>query len=406
MTRKGKSRVPKNVWAICTALVISLVIGTTESEAVAKKPTHYIGLHDRLLDIKDVQVIDNDLKIPLSEITKILYIPVKKDEGVTSLQKRGIIISYDASTKLTSKDGVELSWSPIVDVKGTLYISAKYIARVTGFKVEYLQKLKTLRIYRDDYEHMSHADYKKHVKQLLDKKQSAKPLVKPPIKLPTKPQVKPEKPGSKSATTIYLTFDDGPNKFTTINNATLKKYNVHGTFFFLGKHMKKNEDIVKTVAGDGNYIGTHSMTHDKDKVYKSTKSFIDEMTEGTKLINNITGNDAKLLRVPYGSKPHVTPAMKKELNQKNYKMWDWDVDSSDWKYTDKEADKIIENVRIGVEKADKSGDHNIIILLHDRSQTTKALPKIIEWLQQEGYTIKTYEPKQHIIQNFLSDTTL
>ena len=74
-------------------------------------------------------------------------------------KKRGIVISYDASTKLTSKDGVELSWSPIVDVNGTLFISAKYIARVTGFKVEYLQKLKTLRIYRDDYKHMSHADY-------------------------------------------------------------------------------------------------------------------------------------------------------------------------------------------------------------------------------------------------------
>ncbi len=60
----------------------------------------------------------------------------------------------------------------------------------------------------------------------------------------------------------------------------------------------------------------------------------------------------------------------------------------------------------GVDKANKSGDRNIIILLHDRSQTTKALPEIIEWLQKEGYTIKTYEPEHHIIQNFLSDTTL
>lgn len=394
MNGKGEIKVRKNVWAICTALVISLVYGTIVGEAEVKKPTHYIGLHDRLLDFKDVQVIDNDMKIPLSEITKVLYIPVEKEEGITYLRKRGTVISYDASTKLTSKDGVELSWTPIVDVNGTLFISAKYIAKVTGFKVEYIQKMKTLRIYRDDYEHMSHADYEKHVKQLLDKKP------------PAKPPVKPEKPGAKSETTIYLTFDDGPNKFTTINNATLKKYNVHGTFFFLGKHMKKNEDIVKTVAGDGNYIGTHSMTHDKDKVYKSTKSFIDEMTEGTKLINKMTGIDAKLLRVPYGSKPHVTPAMKKELNQYNYKMWDWDVDSNDWKYTDKEADKIIKNVRDGVDKANKSGDRNIIVLLHDRSQTAKALPEIIEWLQKEGYTIKTYEPEHHIIQNFLSDTTL
>lgn len=382
------------MWTICTILVISLVFGTTVGDAAVNEPTHYIGLHDRLLDVEDVRVIDNDMKIPLSEITKELYIPVGKEGGVTYLRKRGIVISYDESTKLTSKDGVELNWSPIVDVNGTLYVSVKYIAREIGFKVEYIQKLHTLRIYRDDFEHMSHADYEKHVKQLLDKKQ------------PAKPPVKPEKPGAKSATTIYLTFDDGPNKFTTINNATLKKYNVQGTFFFLGKHMKNNKKIVKAVAGDGHYIGTHSMTHDKDKVYKSTKSFIDEMNEGTELINKMTGNDAKLLRVPYGSKPHVTPAMKKLLNQNGYKMWDWDVDSNDWKYSDKQADQIIKNVRAGVDRANKSGDHNIIVLLHDRSQTSKALPEIIEWLQKEGYTIKTYEPEHHIIQNFLSDTTL
>ena len=123
------------------------------------------------MDFEDVRVIDNDMKVPLSEITKVLYIPVEKEKGITYLRKRGIVISYDESTKLTSKDGVELSWSPIVDVNGTLYISAKYIARETGFKVEYIQKLQTLRIYRDDYEHMSHADFEIHVKQLLDKKQ-------------------------------------------------------------------------------------------------------------------------------------------------------------------------------------------------------------------------------------------
>ena len=84
---RGEVRVRKNVWAICTALVISLVFGTIVSEAEVKKPTHYIGLHDRLLDFKDIRVIDNDMKIPLSEITKVLYIPVEKNEGITYLQK-------------------------------------------------------------------------------------------------------------------------------------------------------------------------------------------------------------------------------------------------------------------------------------------------------------------------------
>lgn len=381
----------KLVTAICMMLSLSVIFTTTLSQAANKKQTHHVGLHDRLLDFTDVRVIDGDMKVPLDEIAKVLYIPVEQEKEMTYIRKRGIEISYNEVTQQIVKDGVELNWVPIVNVNGKLFISVKYIAREIGFKTEYIQKFQTLRIYRDDYAHMSHADYEKKLHQLLDKK---------------KPVVSQLKPSKKSAVNVYLTFDDGPNEFTTINNATLKNYNAQGSFFFLGKHMKNNENIVKEVATAGHYIGTHSMTHDKNKVYKSSKAFINEMNEGTKLILQMTGQDAKLLRVPYGSKPHVTPAMRQQLNKHDYKIWDWDVDSNDWKYTDKQADNITKNVRDGVEKAYKSGDREIIILLHDRSQTTKALPHIIEWLQQEGYNIKTYQPTQHIIQNFLHDTTL
>ncbi len=381
----------KIMFAICTAFVLGLVFSTSMSEVVAEQPILRVGLHDRLLDLKDVRVIEGDEKVPLSEIAQAMYITLEKENNIIYIRKSGNEISYDEVTKQTWKNGTEIDGSPIVNIDGTLFISVKYIAQETGFKIGYLPKIQTLRIYRDDYDHLSHPEYEQHVQQWLAKKQ------------PTKSQVKLTE---KSKTNVYLTFDDGPNKFTAVNKATLKKYNVQGTFFFLGKHMKNNEKLVKIVADDGHYIGTHSMTHDKDKIYKSSKSFIDEMNEGTKLILQMTGQDAKLLRVPYGSKPHVTPAMKEQLNLNGYKMWDWDVDSYDWKYTDDQTNEIVNNVRMGVEKSYKSGDRNIIILLHDRSQTTKALPQIIEWLQKEGYTTKTYEPEQHIIQNFLRDTTL
>ncbi|MFJ7934341.1 polysaccharide deacetylase family protein [Sporosarcina sp. NPDC096371] len=380
----------KTVFSICLALVISFVCGTNSSEA-ADKSSHYVGLHDKLLYFEEVLVVENDMHVSLNEIAQSMYITVERKDDTTYIRKNGYEISYDGVARKTKKDGVESSGTPVVEVEGTLFISVKYIAEATGFKIDYLPRLKTFRIYRDDYSHLSHPEFIQYVQQWFEKKRATKP---------------PVKSGKKSKVNVYLTFDDGPNQFTTINNATLKKYDAQGSFFFLGKHMKDNKKIVKSVADAGHYIGTHSMTHDKDKVYKSSAAFINEMNEGTKLILEMTGEDAKLLRVPYGSKPHVTPAMKKQLNKYDYKMWDWDVDSNDWRYTDKEADQIVKNVRNGVEKAYKSGDRDIIILLHDRSQTTKALPDIIEWLQKEGYAIKTYEPKQHIIQNFLSDSTL
>lgn len=371
--------------AIFIAVLISLTLGIGTTEASIMKQSHHVGLHDRLLTIEDVRVIDNDMKVPLHEIAKVLYIPVETKAGNTIIRKHGVEIVYNEATNMILQDGKELTWSPILEIDGTIFVSVKYIARVTGFKVEYFQKQKTLRIYRDDYPHMSHSDYEKHIAKLLKKKEESQASTKP---------------------TVYLTFDDGPNKYTTINNRTLKEHNVKGTFFFLGNHMKKNEKIVQTVADAGHYIGSHSMTHDQHKVYKSPRSFINEMSGGIDLIHEITGIDSKLIRVPYGSKPHVTPAMQQELSELGYKMWDWNVDSNDWKYTDKQADKIVENVQKGVQKAYKSGERNIIILMHDRSQTTKALPDIIKWLQQEGYTIKSYEPDRHFTQNFLNDITL
>ncbi|WP_391117430.1 polysaccharide deacetylase family protein [Psychrobacillus sp. L3] len=352
--------------------------------------TYHVGLSDQLLDFSDIKVINEDTKVPLEEIAAFLDIPFEQDKGITYIRKNGIEISYNESSKITAKNGAPHSSFPIVKVNGKLFISVNYIATEMGYKVHYFQRQKTQRIYRDDYGHMSHEDYEIYLNHVLNKQK-----IPPPLEAAV-----------KAKATIYLTFDDGPNKFTTINNATLKKYNVQGTFFFVGNYMKKNASIIDTVVKDGHYIGTHSMTHDKEKVYKSSKSFINEMNEGIKLIKQMTGNDAKLVRTPYGSKPDLTAAMQTELIKKGYKLWDWDVDSKDWKYTDKEADQIVKNVKAGIEKSYKSGDRDIIVLLHDRSQTTKALPQIIEWLQKEGYALKTYEPDHHIVKNFLRDTSL
>lgn len=375
----------KRYLIIFAAFIISTIFSTGLVTAAEAPLAHHIGFQDQLLDFSDVKVINQDTKVPLEEIAAYLDIPFEIENGITYIRKSGIEISYNEKSQLTAKDGVALDWSPIVKVDGKLFISVEYLAIEIGYKVKTFEKQKTQRIYKEDWAHMSHANFEIYLDKLLNKKQPSQ----------TTPKAN-----------VYLTFDDGPNKFTTTNNSILKKYNAKATFFFLGNHMKKNSSIINAVVKDGHYIGTHSMTHDKSKVYLSSKAFINEMIEGTKLIKKMTGKDAKLVRTPYGSKPHITTAMKDELVTNGFKLWDWDVDSNDWKYTDKEANKIVQNVQVGVEKAYKSGDRDIIILLHDRSQTTIALPQIIEWLQKEGYTLKTYEPDHHIVQNFLRDTTL
>lgn len=112
------------------------------------------------------------------------------------------------------------------------------------------------------------------------------------------------------------------------------------------------------------------------------------------------------MRAPYGSKPYVTPSMRELLKDQGYKLWDWDVDTQDWQIQEANFQQILANVKAGVEKARLAKDQHIVVLLHDRVQTTKALPGIITWLQKQGYSIQPYNPSLHVTQNFWHDKKL
>lgn len=365
--------------------------------AAGETSKQYIGLHDRVLNFgqDEIQMVDGKSFVPLTKIMDSLYASIVYDDKMY-MSKNNRVVTYDHETGKTSADDIVSKGTPIRDINGELFADVSYIATSFGFHFEYYSELNVSRIYSDVYKSLRGPDYVKHMNDLLGS-----------VAPPTVPQ--PEKPSpDEGKAIVYLTFDDGPNPFTTKNLATLKKYDMESTFFFLGNQMDLFPEIVGNVAGEGHYIGSHSMTHDKDKVYASSKSFISEMSSGALMIKKLTGGKEvpKLMRVPYGSKPHLTSGMKGELEKEGYKVWDWDVDSNDWRYLDKQYSEIVKNVQDGVTRAYKSGDRDIIVLLHDRSQTAIALPEIIEWLTKEGYTMKKYSPERHVVQNFHKDVDL
>lgn len=372
----------QTLWWLFGILFTSLIIlGPISAEAAVTHDERYVGLHDRILPISDVPVVDSNTRVPLDEIGKFLYLPIKIEDGVLHIRKRGIDYTYDYATKETKKDGVVQISSPIVERNNKLYITVTYIAEELGFKVHYFPEQKTLRIYRDDYKHMSHEDFKRVIQ-------------------------KHKQPETAAKANVYLTFDDGPNQFTASITKTLQKHGLKGTFFFVGNQLKAHPQIARDTANAGHAIGSHSVTHDKNKVYQSPEGFMAEMNQASRMVREITGIDSRLIRVPYGSKPFVTANMRNRLANHSYRLWDWDVDSEDWKYTDAQADQILRNVQKGVKRSYAAGNRDIVILLHDRSQTAKVLPVIIEWLQKEGYTMKRYDPKRHLVKNFYSDKRL
>jgi len=179
----------------------------------------------------------------------------------------------------------------------------------------------------------------------------------------------------KNQKVVALTFDDGPNPATT-NQAldTLSKYGIKATFFVLGKNISGNEEILKRMKADGHVIGNHSWSHPV-----LSKLSLDEakkqITDTEDAITKVLGSSSKLMRPPYGA---ITDDIRNSLDL-NFIMWD--VDSLDWKSKNEAA------ILTEIQRQARNGS---IILMHDiHAETVNALPKIIDYLKEQGYHFVT-----------------
>lgn len=236
------------------------------------------------------------------------------------------------------------------------------------------------------------------------------PLTKTAPDLPSvQPPMETKAPGTtdqKSLTpvkqkVIYLTFDDGPGKYTKPLLDILERYQIHGTFFMIGNQLNGYQEAVNDALVNGHYIGLHSMTHSKKKLYGGDDSahFIEEFTQEQKLVEKLTGTAPTLIRAPYGSKPEIDEKFRDDIAKAGFKMWDWTVDSKDWKYPDNPA-AILKEVKRQTHRDTE------VILLHEKAQTVKVLPQMIEYLQSKGYAFAVYKPDQHFTVNFGNDSRL
>ena len=185
----------------------------------------------------------------------------------------------------------------------------------------------------------------------------------------------------KNRKVVALTFDDGPNPATT-NQAldTLSKYGIKATFFVLGKNVSGNEEILKRMKSDGHVIGNHSWSHPV-----LSKLSLDEakkqITDTEDALTKVLGSSSKLMRPPYGA---ITDDIRNSLDL-SFIMWD--VDSLDWK-SKNEASILTE-----IQREVKNGS---IILMHDiHAETVNALPKVIDYLKEQGYEFVTVPEMLH-----------
>lgn len=199
----------------------------------------------------------------------------------------------------------------------------------------------------------------------------------------------------------YITFDDGPSKYTGQLLDIMNQYDAKATFFMVGENLDHYPEAVKRLVNEGNYPGLHSMTHSYKKLYKSGSSdhFLNEFKEVQKKVEALIGYTPHLIRAPYGSSPQIGEAFRGDIAAAGFKMWDWTTDSLDWKLPG-QPNKIISRIQRGTHRDIE------VILMHERKQTVEALPQILKLLKAKGYEFEVYNPNEHVVVNFSHDPRL
>jgi peptidoglycan/xylan/chitin deacetylase (PgdA/CDA1 family) len=181
----------------------------------------------------------------------------------------------------------------------------------------------------------------------------------------------------------YLTIDDGPTYYTSKLLNILNQYHAKATFFMLNGNMNAHPADVRRMVKDGHAIGSHSVTHDVKRFYASPASAVGEMVTTRNTIKRITGITSNLMRVPYGSVPYMKQPYRTAMTKQHFIMWDWNVDSEDWRYN---GSGFVNSTLSHVKSLNKSGAVPVI-LIHDRKATIDSLQALLSGIEKQGYTL-------------------
>ncbi len=155
------------------------------------------------------------------------------------------------------------------------------------------------------------------------------------------------------ASTLALTFDDGPNPAATPQLLNLlDRHNARATFFLVGKHVRSFGSLAKEIADRGHSVGNHTETH-PNLTFLSRRRIEDELSRCDLAIESATGKAGRWMRPPYGFRGPQLDRVIRRRGGAGVVMWS--VAARDWQ--PQPAERVVERLR-----RVHGGD---IVLLHD-----------------------------------------
>jgi peptidoglycan-N-acetylglucosamine deacetylase len=192
--------------------------------------------------------------------------------------------------------------------------------------------------------------------------------------------------GDREKPYVALTFDlcqipAYPTGFEPKIVDVLKQYHAPATFFLGGDWMRTHPDATLLLAGDPLFeLGNHSWSH-PDFRKLGWREIDQEIVKAQDMLYKLTGRESHLFRLPYGYQSKTALA---EIARHGLYTVQWDVETGD-PDPNFDAATIQRAVREGVQDGS-------IIIMHANGNgwhTAEALPGVIEYLRQQGYTLVT-----------------
>lgn len=197
---------------------------------------------------------------------------------------------------------------------------------------------------------------------------------------------------------VCLTFDDGPSPNTQPLLDILTQEKVPATFFVCAQEINRDYlPLVRSIVQQGHQVAMHSASHQYAKIYQSPEAFWQDIKDLRQALEPyLSLGDLTWLRFPGGSTNTVShkyggsgimKTLKAQTEEKGWHWIDWNVCGEDATAAHPDADRILRNIQ-----EDAKDLSTCVVLLHDTKatgQTVQALPQIIQWFREEGYTFCT-----------------
>ena len=193
----------------------------------------------------------------------------------------------------------------------------------------------------------------------------------------------------------YLTFDDGPSNNTHQILDILKQNNIKATFFVLGSQVEIFPETTNRIYNEGHYIANHGYSHKYSEIYQSPEQVLNEFNQCNQIVAktiNVPEYNSHLFRFPGGSVGGKYAELKNQavtlLEQNEILHIDWNSLTGDSEKVNPTEEYLMDNLQKTTE-----GKNSLVILMHDaqaKKITAETLTKVIEYLQQQGYSFESF----------------